>query len=997
MKKRSTVYLGLLIVCTMLSFYPALISDINLYDRYQSERRQILSIASLDEEVGYEWNRTWDLMGQGAVGSDIAIDSSDAIYITGRTWDIYVGYQAALIKYDTLGNIIWSRIWDGVNDVRSFGVVIDSSDNVYMGGYGTLGLGAFDLFLVKYNSLGTIQWSRIWGGSNYERIYGITVDSSDNVYLVGETESWGAGNEDMVLIKYDNAGTLQWNRTWGLSGSDIAYTVGTDNSDNVYMVGTTTSFIGSLQWNIVKYNSGGTLLWNRTWGAFGNNYAYGIAFDSSDNVYIAGERTHPTTYYPSVALVKFDSLGVELYNQTWNEIGYWGNREVRARDIVLDSSEDIYLACYTGQDNMMTVNSYLGLLKYNTSGDSQGFVRWDKDYTAAYGIALDSNENVYVGGESDDNMCLVKYNLIPQISINSPNENEIFGSTAPNFDISIIDSDLDSRWYTIDGGITNITFTGLTGTIDQIEWDKLSDVPVTLTFYANDSAGNIGHADVNIYKDATDPQITINAPLNSEIFGSSAPNFDLYIFDLNLNSTWYTIDGGVNNITFTGLTGTIDQAEWDKLSDVPVTLTFYANDSVGNIGHADVNIYKDSSIPQITINTPLTNEFFGSNAPNFDISIVEPNLDYTWYTIDGGVTNITFTGLTGTIDQIEWDKLSDVPVTLTFYANDTIGNIGHKDVVINKDSTNPQIVINVPTHEENFGNIAPNFDISIVEPNLDTTWYTIDGGVTNIIFTGLTGTVDQTEWDKLSDGALTLIFYANDSAGNIGSVGVLIIKDTSMPQITINAPLANEFFGSSAPNFDISIFELNLNSTWYTIDGGITNITFTGLTGTIDQTEWDKIGATGPVIIRFYANDTLGSLAFADVTIYKDVEVPSSQILFIPHSGTVDVNVSTIFTLTASDGTGSGVFVIRYKINDSTWNDYTGEFDLSGYAFGYYNISYYAIDNVGNIENVNSILVELVEIPPPPQPGIPGYDILIIMGIIGVSMIIILRKRKNYI
>jgi len=995
MKKKSAICLGLIIL--VLTICPFLKSGVHLYDGYQNEGDNFISTASLDEEIGYEWNRTWAPTISGS-GRDIAIDSLDNIYLAGYAW-ISPPFQAVLVKYNTSGNLIWSRSWDGVHDARAHAVAVDSSDNIYMGGYGyELGFGAFDLFIVKYNSAGTVQWSRTWGGSDYERIYGLAVDSSDNVYLVGETSSWGSGNTDMVIVKYSSAGTLLWNRTWGLSGFEEAYAVGVDSSDNVYMVGFTTSFIGSLQWNIVKYNSGGTLQWNRTWGSWGNNYAYGITFDSSDNVFIAGERTHPTIFRSSVALVKFDSSGNELYNQTWNEIGFWGNQEVRARDIVLDASENIYLGCYTSQWDWIDGESYLGLLKYNTSGDAQGFVRWDKSYTAAFGIALDSNENIYIGGESDDHFCLVKYNLVPQIVINLPNENELFGSNAPNFDISITDSDLDSRWYTVDEGLTNTTFTGLTGTINQVEWDKLLDGPVNLTFYANDTAGNIASADVKINKDASDPQIVINTPLSSEVFGSLAPNFDISIVEPNLESTWYTIDDGITNITFIGLTGTINQAEWDKLFSSSVNLTFYANDSVGNIGSSGVLIYKDINIPQITINAPLANEFYGSIAPNFNISIIESNLHSRWYTLDGGLTNITFIELTGPINQSAWNNLEEGAITITFYANDTTGNIGHADVTIYKDSIHPQIVINAPFHEENFGSIAPNFDIAITELNLNSTWYNIEGGL-NITFSGLTGPIDQTEWNKIGEGGFYITFYANDSAGNIGSAWVLIVKDTSIPQITIYSPLENGFFGVNAPDFNIDIEESNLNSTWYTLDGGTTNILFTGFAGTIDQTEWEKKSSSGSVTIMFYANDTSGLLGFEQVIIYKDIDAPSSQLVFIPHSGTNVVNTSTIFTITDEDGLGSGVSVIRYKINDSAWIDYTGGFDLTGYAYGYYDISYYAIDEVGNIESVNSIIVELVEIPSEQAPPIPIEVIILISvisggAVIGLVILVLIRRKK---
>jgi hypothetical protein len=418
----------------------------------------------------------------------------------------------------------------------------------------------------------------------------------------------------------------------------------------------------------------------------------------------------------------------------------------------------------------------------------------------------------------------------------------------------------------------------------------------------------------------------------------------------------------------------------------------FGNDTFGENYQSKFAYFSiDVNPPIISIISPNPNAFSGFNAPTFNIDIIEPNLDSTWYTIDGGITNITFAGLTGIVYQTEWDKLSDGGLSLTFYAKDTTGKIGHTDVTIFKDTIIPQITIDAPTFEEKFGAVAPNFNISIVELNLDSTWYTIDGGITNITFTGLTGTVDQTEWDKLSDGDLTLTFYAKDSAGNIGSLGVLINKDAGIPQITINTPLTDEFFGSNAPNFDISIIESDLNSTWYTIDGGITNIIFIGLTGSINQTEWEKISSSDSVTIRFYANDTTGNIGHADVIINKDIAAPSSQLIFTPYSGTNEVITRTTFTLTANDGSGSGVSVIRYKIDDSSWIDYTGGFDLSGYAIGSYNISYYAIDNVGNIENFNSILVELVDEPP----EIPGYDLIFLLAAIGISLVITIRKRKN--
>ncbi|GAH67694.1 unnamed protein product, partial [marine sediment metagenome] len=66
------------------------------------------------------------------------------------------------------------------------------------------------------------------------------------------------------------------------------------------------------------------------------------------------------------------------------------------------------------------------------------------------------------------------------------------------------------------------------------------------------------------------------------------------------------------------------------------------------------------------------------------------------------------------------------------------------------------------------------------EPDLDKTWYSLNGG-TNIIFTELTGTINQDLWDALSNGTATITFYANDSAGNIGFQEVTVVKTISQP------------------------------------------------------------------------------------------------------------------------------------------------------------------------------------------------------------------------
>ena len=133
------------------------------------------------------------------------------------------------------------------------------------------------------------EWYRIWGGGLSDSGGRVAVDSLGNVYLAGSTESFGVGFSDMVLVKYDNAGVQQWDRTWGGADYDYGTDVTVDSTNNIYLVGSTFSFTaGGSDIVLVKYDSSGVQQWNRTWGGIDDDGGSVTAVDSSDNVYLAG-------------------------------------------------------------------------------------------------------------------------------------------------------------------------------------------------------------------------------------------------------------------------------------------------------------------------------------------------------------------------------------------------------------------------------------------------------------------------------------------------------------------------------------------------------------------------------------------------------------------------------------------------------------------------------------------------------------------------------------
>ena len=122
--------------------------------------------------------------------------------------------------------------------------------------------------MVKYNSSGTKQWTKQLGTSSLDYATGVATDSSGNVYVTGSTAggldgNTSAGRTDLFLVKYYDNGTKQWTKQLGTDPNDFGRGVTVDSSDNIYVTGET---YGGLDGNtssgnydifLVKYNSSG--------------------------------------------------------------------------------------------------------------------------------------------------------------------------------------------------------------------------------------------------------------------------------------------------------------------------------------------------------------------------------------------------------------------------------------------------------------------------------------------------------------------------------------------------------------------------------------------------------------------------------------------------------------------------------------------------------------------------------------------------------------------
>jgi hypothetical protein len=231
-------------------------------------------------------------------------DHSGNVYISGFTQGDMAGpnkgdYDAIVSKYNSDGELQWTRQLGTNRFENGLGVSADGLGNVYITGLtegflGTSFPGGDDAYLAKFNAAGTWLWTRQLGTTTYDWSGSVSADTLGNVFISGVTrgnlEGKSAGPDDAFVAKYDSDGSLQWTRQFGTVRADGSQGVAVDGSGGVYVTGITNGDLitGSRDAFVGKYDASGTLCWMRQVGSVEYEESKGISFDGSGSIYITG-------------------------------------------------------------------------------------------------------------------------------------------------------------------------------------------------------------------------------------------------------------------------------------------------------------------------------------------------------------------------------------------------------------------------------------------------------------------------------------------------------------------------------------------------------------------------------------------------------------------------------------------------------------------------------------------------------------------------------------
>lgn len=298
----------------------------------------------------FQWGRIPNLSGQTLTSNGIVTGSTGDIYVAGYVFDGSVGQCACVVKYDSSGNLIWSKYLPNSSVIGSYfyDIAIDSSDNIYACGYYVDSGGTYYGYIVKFNSSGTVQFQRTIrnGGSNY--LYGICIDSSGNIFACG------ALGANFITAKWDSSGTFQWARQLADTtvNASEANKVTSDSSGNVYVVGYATR--SGVQYVLIaKYDTSGTLQWQRksTNSTGSLTYARGVAIDSVGNLYVSANTFDSSAVNSYVAVYKYNTSGTLQSKYVFNYTG----SDSYGYGAFIDVNSNLYISTTSNSSRSYTI------------------------------------------------------------------------------------------------------------------------------------------------------------------------------------------------------------------------------------------------------------------------------------------------------------------------------------------------------------------------------------------------------------------------------------------------------------------------------------------------------------------------------------------------------------------------------------------------------------------------------------------------------------------
>jgi|GEM_PF-2818993 len=347
--------------------------------------------------------------------SQMICDSSDNIYLCGTVDTTHGNIIDDMLtaKIDSSGNLDWVSFVNGsANNIdQGASLALDADGFLYVAGCSKDSSNLNSLVMVKYNSAGTLLWNKTLADSALmDKGESLLFDGYNNLYLTyTDFHSW-YGHQDIALAKLDTAGNFIWSQTFNGpdSGVDVPQKFLLDKQLSPVIIG----FSDSIDWDIIvlKYDSAGNYLWNYRYAGPGNNWdlANDVAVDMQNNIYVTG-RSDDSIYVADCFTFKLNAAG----NLEWQD-GYNGNGSYPAdigNSIAVDNNGRAIVCGSTWDSNS---RDNVLIIVYDSSGNrifTDLYNSGSGVVNDVYGadVLCDQNGSFYMTGQTDSHLGMTDF------------------------------------------------------------------------------------------------------------------------------------------------------------------------------------------------------------------------------------------------------------------------------------------------------------------------------------------------------------------------------------------------------------------------------------------------------------------------------------------------------------------------------------------------------------------------------------------------------------
>ncbi|MBU0760113.1 MAG: hypothetical protein KJ600_01025 [Nanoarchaeota archaeon] len=679
--------------------------------------------------------------------------TSDTEYMFSDSDYLYIISNSNKEVWKSGEGVSWSVINDSFADsgllVGDVGAgenlfVVDASGDVYMSS--------------DQGATWSLQGDFNGGASNNAK--GIGIDSGGDIFIVD-----GGG----IVWKSTNNGVDWTEQSSGYGGGAGTDDLKVDGSGNLYILlnkDVYKSTDDGVSWDVI----------NDSFTSYSND-GVRMFIDDSDNFFIAdgSGRIHKST-----------DLGVSWFEQG-DLNGGASNNPKGLTDFSRTTNLTFQVRNCSLSDCSDASFSSADLTDLNLGGQ---YFQYKVEFTSPDSSETPSLESVTVDYDLS--------NSAPTVSIVSPSDGSSYGisqTISLNYSVSDADGNLDSCWYNLNSGENTSLASCANSTLSGLDVGSF-----TLNLFVNDTQGGEGTDSVGFTVTNSAPILTLVEPQDGATYGTNESldlEYSVSDSDGNLDSCWYTLDSGENNVSLADCANTTFD-----VSEGSITLAIYANDTDGEEASDSASFSVDVGAPTITLTSPI-DVYLSSEDVMFRYTPTDIDLDSCelWGNFTGTFEfNQTDASPTSGSENTFSLILRDGGYLWNIKCNDSSGNeatSGNKTFYV--DTVNPDVTLTQPSGTKTSRTGIPlTFAVSDNSP-VSCVYNVYQGASVEVANTSINCSLGSGSFAVSADASFVLNFFVNDSAGNVNDTNSSFSVDTSTTPPVVNPPSGGGGSSSSVP------------------------------------------------------------------------------------------------------------------------------------------------------------------------------------------------------